>query len=84
MTDRRSVSSDDYKDATVKEAQVAVMGASKPVDSTTLSQISSSAEAAKRKRVAKAEASLDEAVKAEFDLEDDPNPADRTKGETSR
>ncbi|KZF21066.1 hypothetical protein L228DRAFT_269468 [Xylona heveae TC161] len=55
---------DKKQDAVVEDARVAVTGLSKPLSATTLAQLTSSAEACKDKRKEKAEASLDEALRA--------------------
>ncbi|PGH14481.1 hypothetical protein AJ80_05926, partial [Polytolypa hystricis UAMH7299] len=54
----RSVSSEDYKDPVIEEAQVRVKGTAN-----TLNQLSSAADAAKKTRTVKAAAALDAAVR---------------------
>lgn len=79
MADRRSVSFDDYKDPIVEDAQVGLKGTPE-----TLNQLSSSADAAKKKRTAKAAAAIDAAVRKEL-LGDggDSSPGDKDKGKES-
>lgn len=60
MCDGRSVSSDDYKEPIVEDAQVGLKGTPE-----TLNQFSSSTDAAKKKRTMEAAAAIDAAVRKE-------------------
>lgn len=71
MADRSSISSNDYTGATIKDAEVAIRGSSKPISPRTERQLSSSADAAKQARIAKAAKALDQAVMAELSTPED-------------
>jgi hypothetical protein len=70
MADRSSISPDDYTEATIENAEVAVKGSSKTITPRTERQLSSSAEAAKQSRTQKATKALEQAVMAEFSTPD--------------
>lgn len=61
MTDRRSISSDDYKGAITGEATVGMKGTAK-----TLQQVTSSGKKAQDKRAEKGMNALDTAIQDEF------------------
>jgi hypothetical protein len=71
MADRSSISSNDYTEATIEDAEVAIKGSSKTISPRTERQLSSSADAAKQARTVKAAKALDQAVMAEFSTPED-------------
>jgi hypothetical protein len=66
MADRSSISPDDYTEATIEDAQVAVKGNSQTISPRTAKQLSSSGKVAQDNRIAKPREALEKAMRDAF------------------
>jgi hypothetical protein len=73
MADRRSISSDNYENPVIEEANFSLRGTAQ-----TLNQVSSSAKSAKENRTVKAAAALDSAVRERL-LQEEKDSKKETK-----